>query len=215
MIRTLRDLPRHVAISLAVIVAAIIMFAISLPTLGGARDDAFAENMKLASEITRVNTTIKQSKADIEYVKANKDQFEALLQSDRLIPHTRRAAVVELEKLARANGLKTLNYNIGAVASNSIAAVGAQPATNGYRVSVENIDLKIGAPIDAAVFNFIVDISESFPGSAIVQTVALKRPPALSAAALNAVSKGQDGELVAGSILISWRTAQAQEKDAK
>ena len=198
MMRALKNLPKHVLISLAVIIATAVIYGILLPTLGGARDEAFADNIKLGSEITRINGVIKQSTADKEYVVENQAQFEALLKSDRLIPHTRRAAIAQLEDAAHVNGLTTMSYDIGLVAANSLAAAASQPTggETAYRVSVEEIILKIAAPLDGAIYRFLADISDSFPGAAIIQSAALAR----------------SGQTVQGEIKLSWRTAQALEK---
>jgi hypothetical protein len=215
MNRILAALPRQVLISSAAILVALIAFAIMLPVVGGARDEAFAENSRLNGEIGRVRTEITQAKTDADYVKANVEAFEALLKGDRLIPHTRRAATVALENAARANGLTALSYNIqAAAAATSPQAVQSQPKTRAYRLSVENIELKIAANIDGAVYRFVDDISRAFPGSAVIQDVSVTRAPVITAASLDQVSRGQDAKLVEGTINLSWRTAQAEEENA-
>jgi len=215
MNRLISTLPRKVLISAAVIVAALIALTALLPLLGGARDEAFAENSRLNSEIARARTGITQAKNDAEYVAKNTEAFEALLKSDRLIPHTRRAATVALENAARASGLTALSYNIqAAAAANSPQAVQSQPTTKAYRLSVENIELKIGANIDGAVYRFVDEISRAFPGSAIIQDVTVSRAQVITAESLNQVSRGQDAKLVESTINFSWRTAQAEEEGA-
>ncbi len=212
MMRTIKSLPRVVFRSACTIVAALVAFAVLWPVLSGARDDAFDANRRLTSEITQTNRTISQAKADQEYVNENKAQYEALLQSDRLVPHTRRAAIAELENAGRAYGLTALNYSIGAVASNSPTAVASQPGSAAYRVSVENIALKVGAPIDGAIYRFIDDIAESFLGAAVIQSVTIRRAGEIDSAALAAVSAGRGAQFVEGEIEIHWRTAQPQEQ---
>jgi hypothetical protein len=213
MTRLFSNFPRAVLISLAVGIAAIAIIATTVPVLGGARDDAYAQNSRLNGDIARVRKGATDTQADIDYVQQNGAQYEALLQSDRLVPHTRRAAIVELENSARNNGLTAMTYTIGAAAaSTSAQAVQSQSAAGGYRVSVENISLKVGAPTDGSIYNFIADITSAFPGSAVVQSMAISRASFISAAALEALSRGEDPKLVEADIIISWRTAQAEEK---
>ena len=211
--RFINDTPRPVLISIAVLLAGLVLFAILVPVLGGARDDAFAANSQLANEIERIKKSVTQSKTDQEYVANNSAAYEELLKGDRLVPHTRRAATVELENAARANGFTTLNYSIGAVSANSRKAVENQPTSDAYRVSVETITLNVGAPIDGAIYQFMAAINETFPGSAVIDTFSIKRAEVVDAKALSAVSRGgKDAQLVDGEISISWRTAQAKEK---
>jgi len=199
MMRILTALPKNVMISLAVIAGALVILALAIPFLGGGRDDTFAENARLQGEISRINAAITQSKSDQLYVAENLAKFEELIKSDRLVPHTRRAAVIDLEEKARSNGLTGLNYSIGAVATNSLRAVAGQPSAGTYRVSLEEIALKVAAPLDGAVYRFIDAITQKFPGAAVVHTLTLMRgaTPATG---------------VQGEIGVSWRTAQEQEK---
>jgi hypothetical protein len=212
MNRFLSNTPRPVLISVAVIVAVLVLLAVLVPVLGGARDEAFAENAKLQNEIGTAKKAIVQAKDDLAYVQENVTAFEALLKSDRLVPHTRRAAIVRLEEAARANGLTSFSYSIGAVAATSAKAVGNQPTSDAYHVSIENIQIKLGAPFDGSVYRFLVDVADSFPGAAVLDLFSLKRPGVVSADALDAVSSGRDAKLVEGEVVLSWRTAQAKEK---
>jgi hypothetical protein len=211
MKRLIVDLPRPVAIALATIVAAIAVLAILFPVLGGARDNALTENRRLTTDIGSTTTALNQSQDDQDFVRANQAHFEELVKSDRLIPHTRRAAIVALGEVARIHGVN-LTYAFNAAESQSAAAVGSQPRSDAYRVSVESIDLKVDAPIDGAIYEFVTDINASFPGAVVIESVSLRRADRLSASALDLLSKGQSSQLVTGDILLSWRTAQAQEK---
>jgi hypothetical protein len=207
MIRVLTSLPRPVLISAATLAGVLAVFAILLPVLGGARDGAFAEHNRLNGEIARVNTAISQAKSDIEFVAANKEKFEALLESDRLIPHTRRAATMELESTARLNGVTSLSYNIAAAAApTSAKAVSSQPTSGAYRVSVEDIAMKVAAPLDGSIYRFMTDLTDQFPGSAVVQSFSLSR------GAKSGFGDLSSQDSVAGDIEVSWRTAQAEEK---
>jgi hypothetical protein len=215
MNRFLTDTPRPVLISLAVMLATVILFAVLLPVLGGARDQSFADNVRLKREIESARRSIKQSEEDKAYVEENAAAFEALQKSDRLVPHTRRAAIVRLESAARENGLTGFSYSIGSVSGASAKAVGVQPASDAYQVSVEGIQLKVGAPIDGSIYRFLADISDSFPGAAVIETFSLKRQDIISADALAAVSQGMDSKLVEGEIALSWRTAQRKDGEDK
>lgn len=202
MIRNLGNLPRHVLISSGVILGALLLFAILVPVLGGARDDSFSENSRLQGEISRVRTALNQSKTDQDYVKNNVEAYESLLKSDRLVPHTRRVAVVELESAARTFGLTALNYSFSAAAANSLAVATSQPASGAYAVSIEAVSLKVGAPLDGPIYRFVVSIADRFPGAAVVQRMQLARAEGAAAT----------GGAVQGEVTLSWRTAQAQEK---
>lgn len=211
MKRLLSEIPRHVLLSVGVIVGAGAIFAVLLFVLGGARDAAVADNARLTSEIQRTQTAIAQAQGDHDYVRTNQAKYEDLLKSDRLVPHSRRAAVVELQRIAQRRGLTSLGYSFSAAASNSLQSVSAQPATAAYRLSVEDVLLKVGAPVDGAIYGFVSDISQAFPGAAVVELVTLKRAPRITDQALAALAEGRDSGLVSGEIKLSWRTAQAQE----
>jgi hypothetical protein len=183
--------------------------------LGGARDQSFAENARLTSKIESTRRAISQSQEDKAYVEKNLVEFEALQKSDRLVPHTRRAAIVRLENAARENGLTAFSYSIGAVSRTSPKAAGTQPSSDAYQISIESIQLKAGAPVDGSVYRFLADISDSFPGSAVIEMFSLKRPDIISASALAAVSQGADAKLVEGDIVLSWRTAQGKDGENK
>jgi len=212
MNRFLSITPRPVLISLAVIAGVLVLFAVLFPVLGGARDQAFAGNARLTNEINSTRSAIGQTQVDKDYVETNRAAFEELLKGDKLVPHTRRAAIVRLEEAARTYGLTTFSYSIGAIAANSPKGAAGQPTSDDYHVSIENIQLKVGAPIDGNIYRFLVDITDSFPGSAVLELFSLRRPEFISAEALNAVSLGRDAKLVEGDIVLSWRTAQAKDK---
>jgi hypothetical protein len=211
MNRLLNLAPKPVLISAAVLVFAALMFAILVPVLGGARDDAVALGQKLASDISGARTKVATLIADQQYVAEHLEEYEALLASDKLVPHTRRAAVVALTQAATAHGVTGLNYSFVAADALSRAAVASQSSSGGYTVAVETIDLKIDAPLDGPVYRFLADIMETFPGFLTVNSLTLARAPEISGAALAAVSAGAPSELVTGEISLSWRTAQADK----
>ncbi len=202
MIRLLTTLPRPVLISSTVIVTVGVLFAILVPLLGGARDDAFGENARLTGEIQRANVSINQARTDITYIKDNQEKYEALLKSDRLVPHTRRTAVVELQNAARATGLTSFTYSIGKVSSNSLRSATGQPSSGDYEVSLEEIGLVVKAPYDGSIYRFIDSLTQNFPGAAVVYGFNLTRGLTVS-----------DG--VEGQINVTWRTAQAKDKGKK
>ncbi len=200
MIRTLRDLPKKVLMSLAVIGGALAIFALSVPLLGGARDDALAQNARLKGEVARVNTAITQSKADQDYIKEHAARYDELLKSDRLVPHTRRVAVLELENKARAFGLTGMSYSVDAAAgTNALQSAASQPTSGAYVLSIQDIKLAVKAPLDGSIYRFVDGLTASFPGAAVVREATLARG-----------LTPRDG--VDGIIVLSWRTAQAQEK---
>ncbi len=207
----LRNLPRKVLISLAVLVLSLAALAGAFPLLGSASEDADTMGVRLKGEIDTTRRQITQALDDQKYVEGHLQEFEDLMKSDRLVPHTRRAAVAELQKIATRNGV-TLDYTFQAAPATSAAAAQSQPATGAYRVSVEQISLKVGAATDGAVYRFLEDLSDSFPGSAVTQTVRLARPPEITSAMLGSLGQSGSPGIVSGEIAVIWRTAEAQEK---
>jgi len=176
-IRLLADLPRITALALVVIAGSLILFGILYPVLGGAEDGAQADNERLTREIRQAEKNLSQAKADYQFVVDNKDLYDNLIQGDRLIPHTRREAVRQLQTLAQQRGLSNLGASFAAAGDQSLKTVTSQPTSGQYRVSVENIELKVGAPLDTQIFEFVLDLAESFPGAAVVQYVEMQRAP--------------------------------------
>ncbi len=214
----LPDLPKPVAVAAAVIAASLVLFGILLPVLGGAADDAVIANGRLTNDIAQATKDLKEASDDYRYVTDNLAKFEALLQSDRLVPHTRRAAVRQMTTLAVQHGLTTLNYDFVMAGDKSLAAVTSQvqaKSTNSqeiaYRVNVESVDLKLGAPLDGLIYSFLVDLSRDFPGAAVIQSITLERAPKVTDEILQLLAQGQDAGLVKGDVKILWRTAQAIE----
>lgn len=216
MRRFIPDLPRNVAIALVTLVVTLLLFGTSFVVLGGARDEAIVQNGSLTRDISQTRASIIQVTQDREYVLANQAQYEALLKSDRLIPHTRRAAVVELQRVAQIRGVTRLDYGFaGIAAADSAQGVQAQQASAAYRLSVERVTLKVGAPVDGVVYGFVADIADAFPGSAVIERLQLKRPEVITEADLAALSSPQGGALAEGVVIFSWRTAQANEAAEK
>ena len=210
----LADIPRPVLISSAIIVAALILYGILLPTLGAARDSAISQNESLSQQISNTRNSLNQSASDQQFVHDNLAQFNTLMESDRLIPHTRRAAISELQRLAVARGLTNLNYSFQAAGDASPELAGSQPTSGAYKVSLEQVELKAGAPFDGPIYGFIDDLTKSFPGSAVVQTISMSRAPRVTDTALKDVSEGRDSRLVEATVTLSWRTAQAAAEES-
>lgn len=214
MKRIIASLPRYVLISTAVLLGCFVILGVAAPFLGSALDAAIAENQRLKNEIQTSETGIIRAKDDYQYVVDHQASYEKLTRGDKLLPHTRRAAVIELQRVANQRGLTTLNYSFAAAAATSALAASAQPQTENYRVSVEAVELKVGAPYDGAVYGFVADITEAFPGSAVLDSITLTRAQQVSDTMLAAISKGEEAQLVTGEVRLSWRTAQAQDKQA-
>ncbi len=208
----LRTIPRKVMMSLGVLALGLVLWGVQVPLLGGAREDADTNATRLRSEIDQTRKDLAQAGADMKYLEEHQEQFESLLKSDRLVPHTRRAAVAELQKIAVQNGITGLEYIFNAAPATSANAAQSQPTSGAYRVSVEQIELKVSAPTDGAIYRFLEDIKDSFPGSAVAQIVQLERPPTLTPAMMTALSKGEDAKIVTGDISVLWRTAEAEEQ---
>lgn len=212
MKRIFGDIPRTVIVSVGVLACSGLLFLALNFTLIAVLRGAIEENTRLTQSIEQAKNRTSTAQADIKYVGANQAKYEELLKSDRLVPHTRRVAVLELQRVARAHGFTQLTYQFSDVGQNSVTAAASQPVTGAYRLSVEEIELAVGTPVDGAVYRFIADITDRFPGSAVVQEVTLQRAPSVTSDALNAVSSGADSGLVKGEIKMVWRTAQANEK---
>jgi len=208
----LPDLPRHVMLSIAVIAGSAVFYVVLLLTLASSRDAAVTDFSRLEAESAQLKKNLAQSKADFSFVQENREKYDALMKSDRLVPHTRVTAVRRLQELARREGLTTLNYEFSGGGETSPAAAMSQGASGDYRVNVETIKLKVGAAVDGKIYRFLRDISNDFPGAAVVQVVDLARAPAVSADALNSVAAGRESLLVTGEVTFLWRTAQATDK---
>lgn len=206
------EIPRTVLIAVGVLIGTAVIYGLLAVYLGGALEEAIARNGRLKSEIQQTQNNIERARDDYAYVDEHKVAYEELLNSDRLIPHTRRAAAIELQRVARLRGITSLNYVFEAAPANSLVTVQAQPTSGNYRLSVENVRLTIGAPLDGPIYGFISDISQSFPGAAVVELVTLNRAPGISESAIAALSNGTNSGLVTGEIQMSWRTAQAEAK---
>jgi len=214
MMRVLQNIPRHVLISIAVLATTLVLLAILLPVLGGALDDAFAENRRIQEAIGKTKNDFTRIDADARFVQENQQKFEDLLQNGRLIPHTRRAAVVVLNDLAKEHGLTAMEYSFAAVSAGSNPVTPLQAGNKAYRLSVEEIELKLGAPTDGPIYRFIDAIEKSLPGSAVLQSVEVKRAPTVTNSALELLSQGKDPKLAEAVVRLAWRTAQAQEEVA-
>jgi hypothetical protein len=214
-IRFLADLPRITLIALAVIAGSLVLLGILYPLLGGAQDNAQTDNQRLTREVAQAQRSVSQAKADHQFILDNKDTYDSLIQGDRLIPHTPREAVRQLQTLAQQRGLSSLGATFAAAGDQSLKTVTSQPTGGQYRVSVENIEVKVGAPLDTQIFEFALDLAESFPGAAVVQSIDVQRAPTIGEAMLDNVSQGQDSGIVSGDIKVTWRTAQANEPDKK
>ena len=211
----LPDLPKKVAISAVIIVASAVLSGVLLPTLGANRDRAIADNGKLQTQIAQLGKNIEQVRADYKYVTENREKFEALLQSERLIPHTRRDAAQRLQALALKDGVTSLTWDMATAGDRSLAAVASQAKTDAYRVSVESIALHIGAPLDGPVYRFLVDLNNDFPGAAVVASVDLGRTEKLTNEIIDRLGHGGDSGLVKGEVKMLWRTAQATDSEKK
>jgi hypothetical protein len=212
----LPNLPKPVALALAAMAASAMVFLILSFTLGSARDVAEADVVRLRTEISTAQKNLRQSKEDYDFILANQSRFEALMGSDKLIPHTRRTAIRQMQSLALEFGLTGLDYNFQSAGSQGATAVSAQPKSGDYRVYVESISLDVGAALDQNIYSFIAAIHDEFPGSMVVSDFSLERPSgSISKETLNKVSRGEDSGLVKGKISYTWRTAQQIKEDQK
>jgi cell division protein FtsB len=209
------DLPKAVMISISVMAVSLVLFVILFFTLGAARDQALDDVDQLTSQLTAAKRDFSRARTDREFVEANVSKFEALMASDKLIPHTRRAAIRELQEVALEKGLTSLDYNFQAVNASTPQAASTQPKAESYNVSVETISLTVDAPLDRPVYQFIESLHSKFPGALVLTSVEVARAKTISPEALNRVSLGQESGLVASKLVYSWRTAQQNKETAK
>lgn len=210
--RIIENIPRAAFRGIIVLLVTGVLFALSVVFLGGARDDALAAGRQLNNDITTITKSISQVRQDIEYVEQNKDRYEALMKSDKLIPHTRRAGVAALRDAALPHGLEnSLTFTFSAASAGSLESAVSQPTSGAYRVNVEAVQLKVEAPFDGSIYRFLDDVTTNFPGSVALESLKLSRRADVNESALMAISQGR-GNLVTGEILLSWRTAQKEEE---
>lgn len=212
---SLPDLPKKVALSLAVIGASIAIFILLALTLGAANTQTETDVIRLKNDVVSTQKNLRQSKEDYEFIIANKDKYETLLSGDKLIPHTRRTAIRQMQALALEFGLSSLTYTFDAVGAQTPQVVSNQPQSGLYNVSVEKIELMLGAPLDRSMYAFMAAIHDDFPGSMVLSELELERAPAVAPEALNKISLGSDSGLVKGKAVYSWRTAQQNKEDEK
>jgi hypothetical protein len=210
--RIIGAMPRPAFLGIAVLIVTGILFLLSFFLLGGARDRAQADTRRVQMDIDTAIKAIAQSKQDQEYVAANSARYEELLKSDKLVPHTRRAALSALRDAASPYGLEdALGYTFSA--GNSLDAAQSQPTSGSWRVNVETISLTVAAPTDGSVYRLIDDLNHSFPGSVALESITLSRANVVNESALVQVSAGTS-QLVTAEAILSWRTAQKEEAAA-
>ncbi|MBX7197993.1 MAG: hypothetical protein K1X51_01295 [Rhodospirillaceae bacterium] len=206
------DLPRKVMISLAVLVSSAVLFVILLEVLGGTLDGAVTESARLKRSIDQATRDAASANADYKFVTENTEQFEKLMKGDRLVPHTRRDALKQLQSLAQEHGLTEMTAEFAAANDRAAppTANQAQTQAQAYRVSVESIKIKLGSPLDGQIYGFTADLRRNFPGSAVLTSLKLSRPPKVTADMLAQISK--KGAIVTGEMDLVWRTALANEQ---
>lgn len=210
--RILESIPRQALQGICVLLGTGVLFILSAIFLGGARDDALMEGRRINDEITRITKSITQATQDVEYVEQNKDRYETLMKSDKLVPHTRRAALTAMREAAAPHGLEnSLNFTFSAANASSLESASSQPTSGAYRVNVETITLTVSAPYDGAIYRFLDDVTTTFPGSLALESLKLSRAAEVNESELSQISQGT-GRLVTGDIVLSWRTAQKEEE---
>lgn len=210
------DLPRKVLIAVSVLAASGILYGILLSVLGGALGAAVAENQRIKRAIEQATRDVATINTDFAFVTENSEYFEKLIKSDRLVPHTRRDALRQLQSLAQEHGLTALTADfdvaIGALAGPAQAPAQGQPQAQAgaYRVNVETIRIKLGSPLDGQIYGFAADLRRNFPGSAVLMSLKLTRPPKVTPDMLQQINR--KGVIVTGDMELLWRTALANEK---
>lgn len=210
----LPDMPRKVVISLGVLAASLILFGALSQVLGGALDAAMSESQRLRRSIDQAAKDTTTVNADYQFVTENTETFEKLIKGDRLIPHTRRDALKQLQSLAQEHGLTAMTADFEAVPDEKAPAAKANTSqAEAYRVSVESIKIKLGSPLDGQIYAFTADLRRNFPGSVVLSSIKLTRPPKVTPDMLAQVSR--KGSIVTGEMSLIWRTALANAPEQK
>ena len=214
ILKVLTDrMPRKAAFASLVMIVTLVVFGVLFIFLGGYDDDQIEKNAALKGNLDKVTKNAKMTRDDRQFVLDNKDKYDELLRGDRLVPHTRRVAMSQLQTIALQRGLTTLSSNFTVAANPTTGGAATAAVSGGYRVQVEKVDLKIGASLDTQAYEFMLVLNESFPGSAVIEEFKLDRAPEITTDALNQVARGKDSGLVRGELRFTWRTAQAQETE--
>jgi len=208
----LPDLPRKVLISAVILAVSAVLFGISVEFLGGALDSANAENARLKQAIDQTTRNIATANTDYTFVTENTAYFEKLIGGDRLVPHTRRDALRQLQSLAQEHGLTALTADFEA-ANDKTAPAAGQAQADAYRVSTETIRIRLGSPLDGQIYRFAADLRGNFPGSAVLMSLKLARPPQVTPDMLAQINK--KGAIVTGEMELLWRTALANAPEQK
>ncbi|MCC6914375.1 MAG: hypothetical protein IT566_11790 [Rhodospirillaceae bacterium] len=210
--RIIESIPRQAFLGICVLLGTAVLFVLSMVFLGGARDDALIEGRRINDEISTITKSITQKRVDREYVEQNTERYEALMKSDKLVPHTRRAALTAMREAATPHGLEnSLNFTFSAANASSLESAASQPTSGAYRVNVETITLSVSAPYDGAIYRFLDDVTTTFPGAVALESLKLTRATEVNESELFQISAGA-GKLVVGDIVLSWRTAQKEEE---
>jgi len=208
----LPDWPRRVKIAAAVLAVSAVGFAALYPTLGMSRDEALERVVNLTNETQSAETAIIRAAGDVTFVTEGKERYERLVAGDKLIPHARRDAVVQLQALGREFGMATVDFSFQGVGAASPTGAQSQPRAGEYRVNVDNIEIAVDAPTDGIIYGFIAALQEDFPGALVVNKFEISRATEVTVSALDLVARGQPSQLASGTVLVTWRTAQRQEQ---
>lgn len=211
----LPDIPRKAGIGLSLLLVSGLLFGALFFTIGVSRDEAIVENARLEASITQTRRDTTQAIEDVNFVNENQQRFEALIQGERLVPHTRRDAARRMQAAALARGLTLLAYDFNTAAANSAVAVTSQAQGTNYRVNVEGITIKLGSPLDGQIYKFLLDLKSEFPGAVVLQSLELQRAVAVTSVMLDQISRGADAGLVQGEAKLIWRTAQSNDPAKK
>ena len=211
----LPDIPRKAGIGLSLLLVSGLLFGALFFTIGVSRDEAIVENARLEASIAQTRRDTAQVVEDVNFVNENQQRFEALIQGERLVPHTRRDAARRMQAAALARGLTLLAYDFNTAPANSAAAVTSQAQGTNYRVNVEGITMKLGSPLDGQIYKFLLDLKSEFPGAVVLQSLELQRAVAITSVMLDQISRGADAGLVQGEAKLIWRTAQSNDPAKK
>lgn len=203
----LPDLPMPVLISLGVIIVFLGLFAGLYGYVHGQLEQTRTNEQQLTADLNSTRGAIDQARVDYDFVNENATRYEKVLESDEIIPHTRRAAIRQLQQTALDAGLTGLTYGFKPAEAGA-GGVRGRDVFGNYRLSIEDVDLSINAHYDGQVYDFIERLVEDVPGAAVVSTLDMHRAERISFDMLNSISRGLPSGLVMAEMTFSWRTAQ-------
>jgi len=206
-------LPRSVLIATGVLAVMLVGLLLTYFFLASHVAELKAENESLQRQLSSARSSIETFATDREFVLTRSADYERILDSDLLIPHTRRTALRTIQEYALAVGLTELDYEFDAVQQSNADAAARQVRDSKFRVNVENVSMSLGAPLDRPVYIFIDELIQDIPGTAVLKTFSIRRPDTITTQMLNNVAQGLNSGIISSEVEFEWRTAQPTREE--